>query len=223
MKLIHTSDNHGDSFFYLDIIFEDADIIVNSGDFLPSITMEERWKCKNESEIHYAETIYQHKWMMDHMDAFKDTIDKSAFVLCPGNHDYYNPIPDMIKAGIDAYDINQKMKTIKGLSFYGFPFIPFIGGNWNYEKEPDDMREWVKIIPEGIDILVAHCPPANILCESFDGKDGGNAALANWLSYGCEKLPKMVLSGHFHKTHGIETYMNMKISNAATVVHSFDL
>ena len=212
IRLTHISDTHGN---FPKIAVPDAmgDIIIHSGDMMPNRTRG----------IISEEMMYQKLWMMQNISGLKRWIGSREFVYIPGNHDYFDPIPMMLEVGIKAHDITDCEKTIQGIRMYGFPHIPYIIGEWNYETPTEEMIKKVNTIPnKGIDILVAHCPPAGILSD-FHGDKGGNTSLANWLAYNCLELPRFLMCGHFHGHHGISYYEpGMIISNAATTIHNFE-
>lgn len=128
-------------------------------------------------------------------------------VLVPGNHDFC--LRDIVNGGRLPMEPNlhilcDKEETIKGLKFYGTPWVPTINGRWAYELNEDELRYKFSNIPEGIDVLVSHTPP-----RGEDGMDidvslqkpfaqhrhFGSAALRRAIEV---KKPKVVICGHIH-------------------------
>jgi Icc-related predicted phosphoesterase len=204
MIITHVSDTHGQ---FPQCNRDDSIILVHSGDFLPNISRG----------IVEAEQEFQTEWVEKNIQQISDWIGNRIFVFCRGNHDFIDPTAMLIAAGIKAVGITCAAQTVCGLKFYGFPFIPFIVGEWMFETYKNAMSDRVSEIPNDLDILVAHCPPYGILSEE------GNTSLITWLDYVVEKKPKMLLCGHFHANHGLYVYDGMLISNAATVVHHIQL
>jgi len=222
-RIAHISDNHG--WLYHD--FEDADIIVHSGDFLPNSVARGHGPVKQEIQ-------YQTRWLIDNKDALKAWIKDKQFLFCRGNHDFMNPVPLMQKFGIDAIDITEDIYWVDDLAFYGFPYIPWTGGGWSQELLPPEMSTKldtvVKYINDGmVNVLVAHCPIYGILDKGHQsiGQRWGNNALKTAFDYKIKTLPKALLCGHVHEDHGMATYppdpkpedQVTIISNAATTVH----
>lgn len=214
-RLTHISDTHG----MIPLCYpEDSIMLVHSGDMFPNAT---RGNVGEELE-------FQEKWVKKQILKYKSRIGSRYFLYIHGNHDYYDPQKDFEAAGIRAINLNNKLVKLMGLRFYGFPYVPFIAGEWNYEKQVPEMSRLVNQIPE-CDVLVAHCPPYGILSKDSEGKGGGNSSLMNWLAYG-GLSPRYILCGHFHESRGmklVEPIMNndppLFVSNAATTQHTIEV
>ncbi len=219
MKICHISDTHS----LMNKLNGDFDAIVHSGDFMPNSPFRFTSSFQLNGYIDVPrEYHFQKKWITDNLQRLADWIGDKPFIFCAGNHDFYDPIPLMKDYGINAINITNASYTYNGLKFYGFPYVPFIGC-WNFELGHDKMTEEVERVValsnEGeIDILVCHCPPANILdYDHKQGKHFGNGPLKTSLEYKFDILPKALLTGHIHQSHGTYVYNNMIISNAATI------
>jgi Icc-related predicted phosphoesterase len=122
-------------------------------------------------------------------------------VVIAGNHDrLFDEDPETARKLLDPsiHYLQDTAVVIGGLKIFGTPWVHGLGeANFNAFTEPPrsiEISERRKAIPEGIDILVTHCPPFGIL-------DSG---------YGCTSLrwrieeirPKLVVFGHVHSGHG---------------------
>ncbi|HVI40071.1 MAG TPA: metallophosphoesterase [Anaerovoracaceae bacterium] len=210
-KIIHISDTHG-TFPQL----PEGEFVVHSGDFLP-----------NASRGNLAiEPKFQQAWVEARLDTFRDWLGGRTLLVCDGNHDFFNCCELLTANGITAIDLTNKLVTFQGISFYGFPYIPYIAGEWNYEKhlaEMNDelryMREKVQDANVSLDFLVAHAPPWGV-CDLYLGNHFGNTVLTNMLAYDqMQPLPKYILCGHIHEANGSANIFGIEISNAATRVH----
>lgn len=210
-RLAHISDTHGMIPFFT----QSTVAIVHSGDLAPNATRG----------IRDVEKGMQELWFKQHIKSFQERIGKRLFVFVPGNHDYYDPEPLFRENEINAVTLGTYDKGIAreymGLTFAGFPYVPYIAGEWNYETRESEMSDLVAKIPP-CDILVAHCPPYGI-CADEERKGAGNSALANHFNYNVEKLPRYLLCGHFHESCGIGRLGDMIVSNAATTRHTFEI
>lgn len=209
MKILHVSDTHGN----LPELDKEADIIVHSGDFLPTKgrRMGERIRAR-------AEFQYQRHWVSRRLQTLAEWIGPRPFLLTRGNHDFYNAVPAMRSAGIDAIDLSYQLVEHRGVTFYGFPPIPFVEGEWAAEMTEDSIAARLAVVPH-CDILVPHCPPYGVLDVS-EGRHLGSEALLNWLTYGLSPLgrkPRAVLCGHIHSSHGVSSLNGIVVSNSATV------
>jgi len=213
MKILHISDWHG-QFLFPD---EQCDVIVSSGDMLPIFA-------RNNIVYNISAQKY---WIRNNISRFKNLIGDSKFLSCSGNHDFVSLASELVKYNIDAVDLDTTWIKYEGISFAGFPYIPYIIGEWNFELVDDDLRKKTnKFLDKcsGTDILVMHCPPYGILDEldKFT-KIGGNVHLTNSLFYRMEMLPKALCCGHFHLNYGITKINNILFSNAATTYNVLEI
>lgn len=202
MKLIHISDTHK-TFPRLPKLAKE-DIVVHSGDM-------------------FSEQECQEDWLRSNLNRFYSWLNPAKFVFSAGNHDRIDPISLLQSIGLEAYNITNQHLILNGIHFYGFPFIKYINGEWNYEKDSYQMFEEVEKLKielnKGIQVLVAHAPPDGILDQDIAGNHHGNPSLANLLLYHDGILPKYILAGHLHPSYGFAEVCGVKISNAATTVN----
>lgn len=231
MKILHISDCHGfkhrsESGELITIfpeIKEEFDIVVCSGDFYPNSV----WGANRKKELIKKEIEYQNNWLISNLKEFKKFIQYKPFLWSSGNHDWTNPVSILNQNGIEAIDLDNKVVDFNGFSWSGFPYIPQINNNWNFEKDSNEMRQEIeKLINRlklsnkfnNLDILVAHSPIANIL-DIDDNRGGhlGNSHMANALSYQFTVKPRAYLHGHIHNCGKMTEMLDgMIVSNAAT-------
>lgn len=225
MLIAHVSDSHS----FLVPIPEEAEVVCHSGDLLPNLTRDfygDRAKIETEQN-------YQRAWIRRNAKRLQNWIGSRKFIFSSGNHDYIDPTIIMREIGIDAKCIDLERYTYKGIVFYGFPFVPFMDGEWNLECEGDEMARHIRRLRDElqreprIDVLLAHCPPNGILdCRivvrnqgeiTFVDQHEGNKQLTGLLSYIEEwSLPQVLLCGHLHPHYGVVEEFGLTVSNAAT-------
>jgi len=216
MRLCHVSDTHGG----FPRLHGKYDAIIHTGDFCPN---SHHVMTGNKVQ----EAVFQMRWLEDHVADLKQQIQGHPYFFILGNHDFFNP--QMVEAflnseGIRAFDLTDKVVTYSGVNFYGFPYVPAIGGNtWNYEREhPAMMDEVDKMVPilnaTYVDVLACHAPLNKCLDLSYGNQLLGNAVMANALDFKLdkEKVPANYLCGHIHEAHGLTVRNGMLVSNAAT-------
>lgn len=250
MKICHSSDLHGCQYkipvlnsdfttsdqkiSIFPKIKEDFDIFVMSGDFLPN----KIWGPNKKKADLKIEKKYQEYWVETNAKGIKEMIKDKPFLFSSGNHDFINPCEILIKHGVNAIDLDNKVVDFMGYTFYGFPYIPAMDQNWNFERDSQEMRnEVINMIDrlktakkfDSLDILVAHCPLYGILDRVY-AENIGNTHMNTFLEYQLPKLPKAYFCGHDHQCGGNYAYFSrgteadtMFISNAATKIRIYDL
>lgn len=204
-RLAHISDTHG----MFPAVPRSAVIIVHSGDMAPNIS-----RGLMEKEI-----PFQEEWWNNNLDQIVDRIDGRIFAFIPGNHDYFDPEQLLRLSGVNAHNLSNKKVELLGKSFYGYPYIPYISGEWNYETSMNDLAKHAQKIPR-CDFLVTHSPPYGV-CDYYY-QHCGNTAISNWISYADEE-PEYIFCGHVHDASGIGKIGNVIVSNAAMTINMFEI
>lgn len=154
-------------------------------------------------------------------------------VVISGNHDRFCESHEQLVKNIFGkyYDdgvryIQDEMIDVEGLKIYGTPFQNFFC-NWAFNiKDSDELSSIYKKIPEGLDILMTHCPPYDILDKShrpnFHNLTGesplGSKELKDRLDE-MENPPKYHVFGHIHgdggkvASIGETIYINASVCN----------
>jgi Icc-related predicted phosphoesterase len=212
MRIIHVSDTHG-TFPKLP---EGDALIVHSGDMLPNQT-------RGNPEI---EPQYQKNWLMRNAKRFREWLAGRPMLFCRGNHDFSPLVQTILRdRGCDVADATNRLREHGGLRFYGFPYINYMCGEWNFEATEAELSDRIDRLPWGkIDVLVAHAPIAGILDECY-GDHIGLGAMASALTWGWSRSmwPKAYLHGHAHEANGLNSLDGMLVSNAATVVWDLEI
>ena len=179
-KIVCISDTHGG---HEKFTIPSGVILLHAGDFS---------KRGKESEI-----VAFNDWL--------GTLPHQHKIVIAGNHDFgMETFPEKAHAWLsNAHYLNDQEITIEGLRIWGSPITPwFFDWAFNRYRGADIRKHW-DMIPEGIDILLTHGPPAGILDITTQGK-----------AVGCEDLmqtiqkirPRLHVFGHIHEAHGrVET------------------
>jgi hypothetical protein len=133
MRIQHTSDNHG---FFQDLE-GDFDVVIHSGDLFPNHCFGPK-RVWSTLEV---EKAFQTDWLKGRIETIKEWIKGKPFLFCSGNHDFIDPCPILIAAGITAINLDDKVTEFEGHTLYGLPWVPFIEGVWNFELMDVEMRE----------------------------------------------------------------------------------
>lgn len=216
MQIAHVSDSHG---LIWPEIPDESELVIHSGDGLPNMT-------RGNIPV---EIKFQSEWVENHVEKYKKWLKGKPLIYCQGNHCFISPVEILSKHGIECLDVTNNLIYFKGKSFYGFPFINYIDGEWNHERQlPEMAQEMHKLkdvlLNQKLDCLIAHAPIAGIL-DLEDGCRYGNTLMANMLNYELDKeqWPKAYCCGHVHASHNVIKLDSMTISNAATVAHLIEI
>lgn len=181
MKLIFLSDTHG---YHRSMEVPAGDMIFCCGDF-----------CGHGTGLGEVEDFAS--WFGGLPCRFK--------VLVAGNHDFVLEHPGTVKraervlreANIE-YLCDDGLEAL-GLKIWGSPVQPrFCNMAFNRRRGEEIARHWAKI-PNGVDILITHGPPAGRL----DAVHGGeNVGCADLLSAVARARPRIHAFGHIHEGAG---------------------
>jgi len=214
MRLLHKSDCHST----MPALQGNFNCVVDSGDFFPN----SRHVFHGERD---KEVRFQMQWLQDNIEDLKKQLAGRDLLFVAGNHDFVDPIRMealLQSEGINAIDLTNKLVSYGGINFYGFPYVPTINGDWNYERAVPEMQQEVRrmvdvINSNQVDVLACHCPIYGCLDLTTDNDRIGNRVMADALDYQIEddKKPSYYLCGHCHNP-GITMRGKMLVSNMAT-------
>lgn len=218
MKIYHVSDLHTK---HPEKAPNNIDLIINTGDWLPIVY-----------DSIYMEIAAQKQWLEQEVKNICDWTNSKLMLFVDGNHESINPAEILSRSGIKIINVTNKMYTHpeSGMTFYGFPYVPYIGGRWNYEESLYGMyirfQEMIESIKDNkilnIDVLMCHCPPYGIFDLNEKNEHCGNKVLTEMIDSG-EFKPRYILCGHMHGNAGICNYKGVTISNAAIISQILDL
>jgi len=213
---MHCSDLHA----YFPELSGDFDVVVSSGDFFPN----KHWGPNKNPKLRKEEQEFQTNWLLKNIPFIKKWLNNKPFLWCSGNHDFINPCEILNKNGIQAIDLDNKVVDFLNYTWYGFPFISKIRGDWNWERDLPELKQEVNNFLlklkdsnkfNNLDILVAHAPIYGKL-DQYYGENCGDRFINSKLEYQLQKLPYVYLDGDVHNCYGIDYLGEIFISNAAS-------
>lgn len=222
MRICHVSDTHGK----FPKLYGRYDVIVHTGDLFPN---SHHVFSGNKT----MEMAFQLQWLRDNIDEIRSWVQGHPFLYVPGNHDFLDSNLlefEMVHAGLEAYNLTDKLLTFQGVNFYGFPYVPSINGMWNYERGVPEMQDeadkMARLLNEVyVDVLACHGPPYKILDLTMGNEIVGNGVMNTTLDYKINKdmQPAYYLCGHIHEANGMSIRNGMVVSNAATTRHIIEV
>lgn len=215
MNILHISDNHGAEFRGAAAWYGGADVILHTGDLMPN---------NSRSPVGDQHT-QQSQWLIENAPKIIKRLRGRPFLYVPGNYDYLDPCWYLRDQGADAHNLyTEGAKTVNGVQFYGFPFVPMITGDRGFERAPADMWSLIaplkRLLDDGkVDVLAAHAPIYGVLDQNSNGVHFGSAVIRQVLE-DVRVRPRLYAHGQIHEAHGIVRDWNgMTVSNAATTVN----
>ena len=154
--------------------------------------------------------LYKHVvWIAGNHDTFLDT-------------DHYQkrwvaPLTQKLQDCGNVHYLENSGLTVLGLNIYGTPWLPCRRETLNkryysnaFERHSSVREPQFEHIPEGLDILMTHCPPKDVcgVCPSAD-------PLLERRLNAMKRPPKVHCFGHAHNSFGLYE----KTRNGATTLH----
>jgi predicted phosphohydrolase len=144
-------------------------------------------------------------------------------VLIAGNHDFlFENEPAQARRLLEQHPgltyLEDSEVTVEGLRIYGSPWQPwFFDWAFNLRRGPDIAAKWERI-PEGVDVLLTHGPPAGVLDRTVRGESVGCADLRAAVA---RARPRVHVFGHIHEGHGQVEHDGTLFVNASTCDHAY--
>lgn len=180
----------------------EGDVLVHAGD------------CTEDGSYHQAEAFLG--WFASQPHALK--------VFIAGNHDFVlQQRPEAIQALLQAHPgvtyLQDSGTEFGGLRFWGAPWSSPMhedmgDATWAFGRRRGARiaEAWARI-PEGLDVLVTHCPPHRILDRTVEGRRVGCGALARRVKV---LRPRLHVFGHIHFSYGTTVQDGTTFANAST-------
>jgi Icc-related predicted phosphoesterase len=135
-------------------------------------------------------------------------------LVIAGNHDFVleSNREEAVRSLTAATYLQDEFIEIDGIKFYGSPWTPPFY-DWAFMKGGPEARERWDLIPEGLDVLITHGPPLNIL--DFCGTHVGCAELLDVVTNELSSPPQFHVFGHIHEGYGDYINKNTQFFNVA--------
>ncbi len=192
MKTIAIADTHG---LHRRVTIPEGDVLIVAGDICPQGKL--------------ADIEDFNKWLIDQPCRYK--------IVIAGNHDrpfeFENKIAQetLIQGAPDIIYLQDSFVEIEGITFYGSPWTPnFFDWYFMAERGAEIRKKWA-MIPENVDVLITHGPPATIL----DNVRGVPEGCSDLLERVLEVNPEYNVFGHIHEGYGITRRGNTTFINAS--------
>lgn len=197
MRIVAISDTHH---YPVKVDIPDGDVLIHAGDLTGHGTFMEI----SRAGQWLASLPHKHK------------------IVIAGNHDKlfekdYNTAKMAIGDGFNGVQYLQEQVTvIEDVVFYGAPWsVEFHDWAFGLNRRPGNERNaktrWDRI-PAGIDVLITHGPPYQIMDAAPNGYRLGDEDLRAKVD---ELKPRLHVFGHIHHSHGVQKLGDTLFVNAA--------
>jgi len=191
MKIVCISDTHG---FHNKVLLPEGDILIFAGDM---------------SKVGLVHQIkYFDEWLGLVKPHYKEII------IIAGNHDFaFEELENAKELIKNAIYLQNSCVVIDGLKIYGSPYTPrFFNWAFNVDRGEEIAKHWA-LIPDDVDILITHGPPAGILDMTSSYEWAGCKDLMNRINK--LKNLKLHIFGHIHEGYGVEKINDITFVNAS--------
>ena len=158
---------------------------------------------------------------LDKLDAWFGEQDFDLVLCIGGNHD--DDVEKRAGYGVpplrNAHYLQDSSYVYKGVTFYGAPWVPELYGQ-AFFRDDDDLEDHWSGIPDDVDVLITHTPPAGVLDTNSRGRSLGCPMLMESI----ERVePKLHCFGHVHASSGTQQVGATRFVNAAMVGSRYQL
>ncbi len=176
MRIVCLSDTHG---LHQRLRVPEGDLLLHAGDFSMAGRPDE----------------------IERFDRWLGTLPHAHKVVVAGNHDFLferDPARARALLGSAAY-LEDSLLEIGGLRIWGSPWQPwFFDWAFNLARGPELAAKWA-LVPDGVDVLMTHGPPAEVLDRTANDEGVGCRDLSRAL----ERIrPRLHVFGHIHESYG---------------------
>jgi len=158
------------------------------------------------------------------LDWFKGLNQCKNKIFIAGNHDFLFERRKKIALELipeNVIYLENSMVEIDGIKFWGTPVsLPF--HNWAFNRTPEQILKYWKMIPDGIDVLITHGAPKYIMDVSpWSRTHTGSESLTNEVLNRIK--PKIHCFGHIHDCYGINETGGITFINASNLNEDYEI
>lgn len=220
----------------------EADLYVCTGDMCDNYPTRQGPKDRMRIDGSYGWRISVENERLRQGEAIKHFVKDGGFRAClgspdapvvcvRGNHDFVDLATLFDGCNLVHEFIDNEVVEVLGMRVSGHRGIPYIYGSWSDETQRADLMDRVRAIPEKLDLLLTHYPPALVLDMEVSSNGRVDA-------YGLESMSHIVFNkmnnggihcfGHIHgaggrtEKIGDDSEFSVTFSNAATTFNIID-
>lgn len=177
----------------------------------------------NAGDLTYRGDLRQIESFNDWCKELKELGVVKEVVTIAGNHDLSaQKLPRNFKEKVkDFIYLQDSEVSLFGIRIYGSPWSPSFYREYGWVFNADrgfEMKNHLKKIPEGLDILLSHSPPFGLRDKVPSGEYVGCKDLLQAIK---DKKPKYVVCGHIHHSYGQSEIENTIVINASICTEQY--
>lgn len=180
----------------------DGDILIHAGD----LTMAGTVNSVDRAGVWLRSLPHKHK------------------IVIAGNHDWlFEKNKNLAKWLLqsDIIYLENEGVEVEGIKLWGSPITPwFFDWAFNVNRGSDIKKYW-DMIPEGLDVLITHGPPQDILDQANPKMNTEHCGCEDLLMAVKKKKPKIHVFGHIHGGYGFQNRGDTVFYNASIVDEAY--
>jgi Icc-related predicted phosphoesterase len=149
------------------------------------------------------------------------TLPHEHKLVIAGNHDFcFQNEPEAAEALLtNTVYLRDRSITLRDIIIYGSPWQPwFFNWAFNLRRGAEIRAKW-DLIPEAVDILITHGPPAGYLDQTYLDERVGCVDLLEAVR---RVRPKYHIFGHIHEAYGRLTNKHTQFINASSCTLEYE-
>lgn len=161
----------------------------------------------------FAPLELQQRFLAGPFSDWLSEVPAKAIAGVSGNHEL---VGDAFLRELPWDYLAGETRTLGGLIVHGLPWTSRFADMHHQDQLGRDLRDDLppryRAVPDGIDVLVSHQPPAGLR----DAADGGPSRGSEALRWTIERArPRLCVVGHIHGAHGSAHHHGTIVVNAA--------
>jgi hypothetical protein len=161
-------------------------------------------------------------WLTGPFRSWLEDVPAAQRVGIAGNHDFiFERTPDQVPPDLPWTYLQDGACVVDGLTIWGSPWTPwFHGWAFNAPRENGEafLHERYAAVPDDVDVLLLHGPPAGYGDTTASGLRVGSTAALELVD---RVAPRLCVFGHIHEGRGTWQRGRTKLANCAAVDLAF--
>ena len=163
-------------------------------------------------------TTRQKAWLLTEFSPWLQAQPAKEIIGVAGNHDFVFRKDPTIGESLPWTYLENTSVVVDDVFFWGSPMSSWFG-DWAFMKHENELAEYWKMIPEGVQVLITH-GPAYGACDLaqrqvYTGSQSLRERIVNL-------KPALHITGHIHEAYGMDRVGPTLVANASCVNERYE-